>query len=101
MGPDGGTLCRHGRRAGNLYCWGRTFFSDRLIPHPDWNGDLSEGVDIGLVHLSGSIEGVVPSALFAGDNERGLTATLANLDSPLGPVRLDRGGKQLVARDRF
>ena len=60
---------------------GQTVFSDRLVPHPDWNGDLSEGVDIGLVHLSGSIEGVVPSALFAGDNERGLTATSVGFGS--------------------
>jgi hypothetical protein len=45
-------------------------------PHPDWNGDLSKGNDIGLIELAGDpINGVDVPALFTGSDERGMVGT--------------------------
>ena len=47
------------------------------IAHPDWNGDLAKGNDIGLFQLAASVPGstAVPATLFTGGDERGLVGT--------------------------
>jgi len=40
-----------------------------------WDDDLTEGNDIGLVHLSQPVDGVTPAVLYAQTNEKGKTGT--------------------------
>jgi len=54
---------------------GNAYVSDRLVPHPEYTGDLFAGNDIGLVHLSSSVLNVAPSQLFTGSDELGRLST--------------------------
>ena len=55
---------------------GQTYIADRWVAHPLWNGNLSTGYDIALIHLNTAVTGITPAARYTGSSERGATATI-------------------------
>jgi hypothetical protein len=54
---------------------GNAYTSTALFRDPGWNGNVFNGYDFGLVHLSTPVVGVTPATLYTGSAEVGLTAT--------------------------
>ena len=48
---------------------GEVYAVDRKVVYPGWNGNLWSGYDIGLVHLSKSVDNIKPALLYTGSNE--------------------------------
>jgi hypothetical protein len=48
---------------------GQVYQVDRTIAYPGWNRDLWSGYDIGLVHLTKSVDNIKPAQLYAGSAE--------------------------------
>lgn len=57
---------------------GSTYHAQAWTAHPDWTGDLSSGVDLGLIRLDRPVAGVAPATLYDGSagGERGRSALL-------------------------
>ncbi len=58
---------------GNTY----TAAPDSLVPHPQWDGDLFGGYDIGLARLDAPVTGVIPAVRYTGSAELGQVGTAA------------------------
>jgi len=54
---------------------GVNYAAANWLPNPNWNGNLFAGYDIGLVHLSRSVSGIQPAALYTGFAEVGKVGT--------------------------
>ena len=55
---------------------GRPFAASGWVAHPKYDGDFRRGYDLGLVRLSGTVDGVMPAGLYRGRRELGARATL-------------------------
>jgi hypothetical protein len=52
---------------------GSTYTAAQWIPHPNWNGNLNNGYDIGLVRLTNSVTSVAPATRLTTASELGKT----------------------------
>lgn len=48
---------------------------DRTVSHPLWDGDLTKGYDIALIHLSTPVTGITPAVRYTGTAEVGKVGT--------------------------
>ncbi|MCX5685109.1 MAG: trypsin-like serine protease [Planctomycetota bacterium] len=55
---------------------GATYTGSSWVSDPLWNGNLTLGYDIGLVHLSAPVTNVKPATRYTGTSEIGKTATI-------------------------
>jgi hypothetical protein len=58
---------------------GTTYTSTQLFTAPGWDGNSSDGSDIGLVHLSSSLTAIPPPPLYTGSSLLGQTDTFVGL----------------------
>jgi hypothetical protein len=77
--------------SGSFTLNGVTYTATQLVTHPDWNGDAGAGYDVALAHLSTSVSGVTPAALYNGSDEIGQVATFVGY----GFTGTGSGGQQI------
>lgn len=79
IAPDWVLTAAHnltGASSGTFTINGTSYTSTQLIRNPGWNSSNPlGGYDIGLVHLSSSVDAIPPAALYTGSSEFGLTGT--------------------------
>jgi hypothetical protein len=54
---------------------GISYTADEFIKNPGWNGSSYDGNDLGLVHLSSSLDAIPPAMLYTGTSEFGQVGT--------------------------
>jgi hypothetical protein len=59
----------------DFYIGGQRYQAADWIAHPEWDGDLSRGYDIALVHLDRAVDGIDPAERYHGLGEAGSVGT--------------------------
>jgi hypothetical protein len=54
---------------------GNSYAGSGWVTNPNWTGSLSNGYDLGLIHLNSPITNVAPALRYTGSSESGQTAT--------------------------
>ena len=54
---------------------GISYTSDQLVTDPSWDGNVLDGNDFGLVHLSSSVAAIPPAMFYTGTSEFGQVGT--------------------------
>jgi hypothetical protein len=54
---------------------GNNYAGSGWVTNPNWTGSLSNGYDLGLIHLNSSVTNVAPALRYTGSSENGKTAT--------------------------
>lgn len=78
IAPDWVLTAAHlfmGASSGTFTLNGTAYGSTQLITDPAWNGNVYNGNDFGLVHLSSPITAVPPAMLYTGTSEFGQVGT--------------------------